>query len=147
MRVRHHLLFCCQGTTTICATIAWQYSGGAQGGERRCTSWREDPPKKPPTQIKTVCTNSLRKQFRDSLCKLSPFPFKISRKQTKEFAQTVCANCFYLGGWFFGWVAFPWVPSSGVSRECQSPGIRSAPLKMSEKRSLLEKGSCQKCQF
>ena len=29
-------------------------------------------PKKPPTQIKTICTNSLCKQFRDSLYKLSP---------------------------------------------------------------------------
>ena len=30
-------------------------------------------PKKAPTQIKTVCTNSSREQFRDSLYKLSPF--------------------------------------------------------------------------
>ena len=26
---------------------------------------------------------------------------KTSRKEPQEFAQTVCANCFYLGGWFF----------------------------------------------
>ena len=35
MRVRHHLL--CQGTTKICATIVWQYSGGAQGAEHHRT--------------------------------------------------------------------------------------------------------------
>ena len=67
-------------------------------------SWTEDPPPKTPTQIKTVCTNSLRKQFSGQFVQTVPiFPFKISRKQTKEFAQTVCANYFYLGGWFF-WV-------------------------------------------
>ena len=31
-----------------------------------------------------------------------PFPCKTSRKETEEFAQTVCANYFYLGGWFLG---------------------------------------------
>ena len=56
--------------------------------------------------------NSLHKQFAQTISGqfvqiVPPFPFKISRKLTKEFAQTVCANSFYLGGWFFGWVAFP----------------------------------------
>ena len=56
--------------------------------------------------------NSLHKQFAQTISgqfvqTVPPFPFKISRKQTKEFAQTVCVNSFYLGGWFFGWVAFP----------------------------------------
>ena len=90
-------------------------------------SWREYPPEKPPTQIKRICTNSLRKQFRDSLYKLSPFfTSKKNRKQTKEFAQTVCANSFYLGGWLFrvGRLPFKEVPDKVVfsltsnSRRC-----------------------------
>ena len=52
----------------------------------------------------TVCANN----FGTICTNCPPFPFKISGKQTKEFAQTVCASSFYLGGWFFGWVAFPW---------------------------------------
>ena len=57
--------------------------------------------------------NSLHKQFAQTILGqfvqiVPPFPFKLSRKQTKEFAQAVCASCFYLSGWFFGWVIFPW---------------------------------------
>ena len=49
-------------------------------------------PNKPPTQIKTVCANNL--------CKLSPlFPFKTSRKQRKEFVQTVF---IWVGGFLGG---------------------------------------------
>ena len=45
----------------------------------------------------SVCTSSF-----------PPFLFKTSRSRQKEFKQTVRANCFYLGGWFLGWAAFPW---------------------------------------
>ena len=69
-------------------------------------SRESNPPKKSPTQIETVCTNSLRKLFR-----LFSAYFKGKNGEQfvqtvpKLFAQTVCANCFYLGGWFFGWVS------------------------------------------
>ena len=59
------------------------------------------PTQKPPTQIKTVCTNSLRKQFRDSLCKLSPFSLLNKQKTDKR----VCANCL-CKLFLFGWVVF-----------------------------------------
>ena len=60
-------------------------------------------PKKPPTQIKTVCTNSLRKQFRDSLYKLTPFSLENKQKTDKR----ICTNCL-CKLFLFGWVAF-WV--------------------------------------
>ena len=46
--------------------------------------------------------HSLRKQFRNSLCKLSPFSLKIYRNSQKEFAQTVCANSFFWVAGFSG---------------------------------------------
>ena len=52
----------------------------------------------------TVCANN----FGTVCANCTPFPLKISRSAQKEFAQTVCANCFSLGGWvFFGWAASP----------------------------------------
>ena len=33
--------------------------------------------------------------------------FPKNKQTLTEFAQTVSANCFYLGGWFLGWAAFP----------------------------------------
>ena len=78
-------------------------------------SREDDPPKKPPTQIK----KSLHKQFAQTLLSVSYFILKGQGGQfvqtvPKLFAQTVCANCFYLGGWFFGWVVFPSMMVSGV---------------------------------
>ena len=78
----------------------WWKSQFSVDSQLRTQLWREgDPPKKPPTQIKRVCTNSL--------CKLFCVCFLLISKgkggqfvQTvpKLFAQIVCANCFYLGG-------------------------------------------------
>ena len=78
------------------------YFQGRNSHQAFQNSREEDPPRKPPTQIKTVCTNSLRKLFclfllilkgkRGTVCTNCP--------------EIVCANCFYLGRWFFGWV-FP----------------------------------------
>ena len=69
----------------------------------------ETHPKKTPTQIKTVCTNYFRTPC---LIQTVPsFQFKWSKNSQKEFAQTVCAICFYLGWWLLGgpgWVTFPW---------------------------------------
>ena len=55
--------------------------------------------------------NSLHKQFAQTLFSVFCL-FKrekggqFAQTVPKLFAQTVCANCFYLGGWVFGWV-FP----------------------------------------
>ena len=57
-------------------------------------------PKKPPTQIKAQFAQTISGQFVQTV---PPLPFKTSRKDAEEFAQTVCANCFYLGlGGFLG---------------------------------------------
>ena len=61
-----------------------------------------DPPKKPPTQTKTVCTNSLRKLF----CLFSAH-FKGKRGTVcTNCPEIVCANClcklFLFGRVFFG---------------------------------------------
>ena len=90
--------------------------------------------------------NSLHRQFAQTISgqfvqTVHPFPFKISRKQTKEFAQTVCANSLCLGGCFFGWVAFPsfsWVPTGSATQSgpfpkkvgntgLETPGLASLP--------------------
>ena len=61
-------------------------------------------PQKTPTQIETQFAQTIS----EHLVQIVPqFPCKTSRKEAEEFSQTVCGNCFYLGGWFFGWVALP----------------------------------------
>ena len=85
------------------------------------------PKNHPPKQkefAQTVCANN----FGTVCTHCPPFPFKISRKQTKEFAQTVCTNCFYLGGWFFGWVAFPWAKGCRNSEKSLCSGYACALL-------------------
>ena len=74
------------------------------------TEWPTDQgtathPKKPPTQIKTVCTNSLRK-----LCCLFSACFKGKRGIVcTNCPEIVCANCDFIWvGLFFGWVSPPW---------------------------------------
>ena len=62
--------------------------------------WETHPPK-PPTQTKAQFAQTLSGQF-------VTFPFWISRNRQKEFAQTVCPNCLYLGGCFLGWVVCLW---------------------------------------
>ena len=80
--------------------------------------------------------NSLHKQSAQTISGqfvqiVPPFPFKISRKQTKEFAQTVCANSFYLGGWFFwvGRLPFSFCPSrpDPVRNARVQDGTRTGP--------------------
>ena len=60
-------------------------------------------PKTPSTQTKTQFAQTILEQFVQTV---PPFPLQNKQKEAEEFAQTVCANCFYLDGWFFGWVAF-----------------------------------------
>ena len=84
-------------------------------------SWRGNTPPKPRSPNKK---HSLRKQFRNSLCKLSLFlRFKISRKQPER--ERVCANC--LCKLFLLWVAvflggLPsleiWVSGVSTRRDC-----------------------------
>ena len=53
-----------------------------------------------PTQIKAQFAQTISGQFVQTV---PPFPLKQAENRQKEFAQTVCANCFFiLGGWFFG---------------------------------------------
>ena len=76
----------------------------------RFTSWVAKVMKGRPTpnnthpNKNTVCANNF-----GTICAKSPpfFPSKQAENGRKSFAQTVCANCFYLGGCFVGWVAFP----------------------------------------
>ena len=71
------------------------------------------PPKTTHPNKNTVCANN----FGKVCTNCPPFPFKISRKQAKR----VCANCFYLGGWFF-WVGrLPLQEGCGVLRG-ENPG-------------------------
>ena len=68
--------------------------------EKKHVSREGDPPQKPPTQIKTVCTNSLRKL----VCLFSAFFFKGKGGQfvqtvPKLFAQTVF---IWVGGFWGG---------------------------------------------
>ena len=65
----------------------------------------ETHPKKPPTPIEAQL---FRKKKSEQFVQTVPLFFlKVSRSRQKEFAQTVCANCFYLGEWFLGCFAFP----------------------------------------
>ena len=98
-------------------TIFIQCSSDSLESPQTCDSqslvpqnWREgDPPKKPPTQKKTVCTNSLRKLF----CLFSAYLkgkrgdnlYRLSRNCLRKlFVQTV----FIWVGGFFGWVFPSW---------------------------------------
>ena len=73
------------------------YCRGVSHEKQRFGRFSSLPPSHPP-QNRKFCF----------YCRLAPsFPSKISKNSLKEFAQTVCANCFYLAGWLFGWVAFP----------------------------------------
>ena len=56
-----------------------------------------DPPKKPPTQIKTVCTDSLRKLF----CLFSAY-FKGEKGDSLHKLSRNCLRKLFL----FGWVVF-----------------------------------------
>ena len=51
-----------------------------------------------PNNKNTVCANN----FGTVCTTVAPFPFKVSRKHTERVVQTVCANGFCLGGWFWG---------------------------------------------
>ena len=59
-----------------------------------------DPPKKTPTQIKTQFAQTISGH---SVQIVPLFPLKRAENRQKEFAQTVCAHCFYFG--FLGWGA------------------------------------------
>ena len=111
--------------------------------------WSGDPSGERPLVMKGRPTqktthpnkNSLHKQFAQTISgqfvQIVPsFPFKISRKQTKEFAQTVCANCFYLVGWFFGWVAFPSIGTPQIFPQilCRSLRDSGTPIFKTPKR-------------
>ena len=69
-------------------------------------------PKKPSTRIKAQFAQTIAEQFVQTLPPFRFFFFGLSRNRQKEFAQTVCANSFYLGGCFLGWVAFPRGPKN-----------------------------------
>ena len=59
--------------------------------------------------------NSLRNCFQHCLYKRCPlFLPRSRRKRQKELGQSVCANCFHLGGWLFGWVPSFDFQSSGA---------------------------------
>ena len=67
-----------------------------------------DPPKKPPTQIKTVCTNSLRKLF----CLFSAYFLRERGTVCTHCPEIVCANCLcklFLFGWVVFWVGLPFM--------------------------------------
>ena len=72
-----------------------------------------DPPKKPPTQIKTVCTNSVRKLF----CLFSAY-FKGKRGAICiNCPEIVCANCLcklFLFGWAVFGVGLPFMINGGL---------------------------------
>ena len=74
------------------------------------TPWRGNPPQETPIQIKTQSVQTFPGQF-VQIAPLSPFLGAENRQ--KILAQTVCANCFFWGGSFFGWVTFPWKNTRG----------------------------------
>ena len=59
-------------------------------------------PKKPPTQTKSLCTNSLRKLFLLVFCLFKGETKKKKDSLYKLFRNCLRKLCFYLGAWFFG---------------------------------------------
>ena len=98
-------------------------------------------PKKPPTQIKRVCTNSLRKLF----CLFSVYCKGERGTICTNCPEIVCANCLcklFLFGWVVFWVGLPFAKEKKIrvkeSLKTHTPqiwGVKISPPKFRKRPS------------